>query len=129
MSEQYHNAIDIENWNRLPDAMKRNQINTYIEMCNKLNYLFAMEEFHRPPLPLIVSVDDDGVTHFSIERIPEINASNPISEQIQVLEKEVLDYFHQSGESKCTVTMVAKSGDTEAWREDFVCRNPLPEDT
>ena len=61
---------DDTNWNRLPDAMKRNQINTYIEMRNKLNHLFAMEELHRPPLPIIVSIDDDGVTHFEIEHIP-----------------------------------------------------------
>ena len=68
--EQYHNATDIENWNRLPDEMKRRRINTYIEMCNKLNHLFAMEELYRPPHPIIVSVDDDGVTHFEIEHIP-----------------------------------------------------------
>ena len=70
MSEQYPYATDIENWNRLPDEIKRSRINTYIEMYNKLNHLFVMEELHKPPLPFIVSVDDDGVTHFEIEHIP-----------------------------------------------------------
>lgn len=89
MSEEYPNAIDVENWNRLPDAMKRSRIKAYMDMCDKLNQIFAMEELRRPPLPIIVNVDDDGVTHFEIEHAMEINTSNPVLEQIQALEKEI----------------------------------------
>ena len=99
MSEEYPNATDIENWNRLPDAIK-SRIKAYMDACDKLNQIFVMEELRRPPLPIIVNVDDDGVTHFGIEHAPNINTSNPVLEQIQALKKEVFDSFFQNGEKE-----------------------------